>query len=740
MVDAASAQDHRTHLRMRWAAAALVVGALLLAAFGLGELRFNTHYSAYFDPDDPLRRQHQEILDTYNRGDDALLILESLDGNFLDHENYILLEDLSAELADLPGINSVISLAELGINGEQEFADGTIAPSRAQLLEHDRAYGLLISDDARFAVIRVTVELDDFGARSVVAAMDQLRASAAARLEGHAVAVHMSGTLALGEAYVSVVRHDLKIILPALLVIMAVALAVLLGGPASLFVMMPIGALSVVAAFGLAGLIGTELVAINAFIPVIILSISLAGCVHVILRFQTLRRRGVVAASAALRALRDNLLPMSLANATTIVGFLGLALSPSPPVRNVGFLVAAGISLSFLLCVTLLPSLLARLDPIGNRAGALSVPALSLARLGMSRHKSVFVSFALLTVASAWLVLDNEISDDVFEYFPDSHSYHIDTRVVADNLSGVNEVLYSIDAGAADALFNVHAIRDLEAYVAWLRAQPEVIQVTSIAENESLREADRDGRLEERLQNYRRFLDDAGRIDRLVYHEITRDFSATLVAAYLRQLNSSEMIAFEERRKVWTDANLSGYAVTAGGASLMFANLGQKNVRSMIVALSAGLLVAALIFGIVFRSIRIALTGLVCNLFPIIFVYGIWALVGGTLSLGAAVVMGMVLGIVIDDTVYLLAAFQRRRQRASASAVEDGVKTVGPALLVTTLTLVTGLGIGLSSDFGPIWSMAILSIAIISVALLADFLLMPALLGARSLTSKRGNS
>ena len=49
---------------------------------------------------------------------------------------------------------------------------------------------------------------------------------------------------------------------------------------------------------------------------------------------------------------------------------------------------------------------------------------------------------------------------------------------------------------------------------------------------------------------------------------------------------------------------------------------------------------------------------------------------------------------------------------------------------MTTLTLASGLSLGLSSDFGPIWSMSVLSVAIIGTALVVDLLLLPALLPA----------
>ena len=117
-----------------------------------------------------------------------------------------------------------------------------------------------------------------------------------------------------------------------------------------------------------------------------------------------------------------------------------------------------------------------------------------------------------------------------------------------------------------------------------------------------------------------------------------------------------------------------------------------------------------------------------CNLFPVLAVYSLWALVDGRISIGAAVVMGMILGIVVDDTIYLLSTFRRSGVADAGAAAANALVRVGPALVITTITLVAGLSVGLLSEFGPIRNMSILSVTIIAVALGTDLLLLPALL------------
>jgi len=294
----------------------------------------------------------------------------------------------------------------------------------------------------------------------------------------------------------------------------------------------------------------------------------------------------------------------------------------------------------------------------------------------------------------------------------------------------VNEVLYSIDTGERHGLFDASAIEALGRLSTWLGQQAEVNHVVSIANDDVLEEARRAGRLQQRLDFYRDRIDESGGANPLLALEVSADYSSSVVTAYLKHQDSALLIEFDKKVHAWARKNLDGFSIRSGGSALMFANLGEKNIRGMLTALVIALFAAALILGAVFRSARIVWIALVCNTLPILLVYSIWALAIGQISLGAAVVIGMILGIVLDDSIYLLATYHRGLQLGKCKPVSYALCRVGPALVVTTITLVAGLSLGLFSDFSPIWSMSVLSATIIGTALIVDLLLLPALLPA----------
>ena len=96
-----------------------------------------------------------------------------------------------------------------------------------------------------------------------------------------------------------------------------------------------------------------------------------------------------------------------------------------------------------------------------------------------------------------------------------------------------------------------------------------------------------------------------------------------------------------------------------------------------------------------------------------------------------AVVVSMTLGIVVDDTVHFLSKYLRARREKGYSAeqaVTYAFTHVGRALIVSTIVLMVGFGVLMTSPFTMNSDMAMLTTWIICLALVVDFLLLPVLL------------
>ncbi|MGH8560569.1 MAG: MMPL family transporter, partial [Nevskiales bacterium] len=131
------------------------------------------------------------------------------------------------------------------------------------------------------------------------------------------------------------------------------------------------------------------------------------------------------------------------------------------------------------------------------------------------------------------------------------------------------------------------------------------------------------------------------------------------------------------------------------------------------------------------RSWRFGLLTLIPNLLPLGVAFGVWALVNGEIIFTMAVVLNMVVGIIVDDTIHFLNKYLRGRREMKLGR-EDAIRyayhEAGSAMIVTTLILATGFFILAQSAFLPNSTMSLLTTIAIVLALPVDLLLLPTLI------------
>ena len=193
---------------------------------------------------------------------------------------------------------------------------------------------------------------------------------------------------------------------------------------------------------------------------------------------------------------------------------------------------------------------------------------------------------------------------------------------------------------------------------------------------------------------------------------------------------SRELRALDERAQVWLGANAPGLAAEAKGLSIMSAHVSQRSIDSMLSGTIAAMALISFILIFIFRSIRIGLLSLLPNFIPAIMSFGLWGYLVGHVGIASSVVVAIVFGIIVDDTIHFLSTYleARREGLAAADAVRSTFRTVGQALLTTSVVLSAGFLAFATSGFEVSWSLGLLVTMTIIFALAADFLLLPSLL------------
>lgn len=492
---------------------------------------------------------------------------------------------------------------------------------------------------------------------------------------------------------------------------------------------------------GIAGWLEVKISPTTATAPTIIMTMAIADCVHILVTAFHNMQAGQDKRSALLDSLLTNFRPIMITSVTTAIGFASLNFSDAPPFRELGNIVALGVLAAFFFSVTFLPAALMAV-PLGlkRKASRFQNHMDGIADWVIRRRNFLFWLCGLSAVMLIALVPQNELNDEFVKYFDESIDFRTATDFSNGNLTGIYSIEYSIPAADSGGISDPSFLSQLAIFSEWLRTQQEVMHVNTLTDtfkrlNKNMHGDDEDyyhlPQQRELAAQYLLLYEMSLPYGLDLNNQINVDKSATRLTVTVKNLSSNELLALESRIADWLDVNAPAIKTTGASTALMFSHIGKRNIRSMLIGTVIALVVISLILVIAFRSVKFGLISLIPNLVPAGMAFGIWALVTGNVGLSLSVVVGMTIGIVVDDTVHFLNKFllaKRAQGLSSQDAVRYAFGSVGVALWVTSFTLVCGFLVLSLSPFVQNAEMGLMTAITITVALVMDFLFLPPLL------------
>jgi len=743
-------------VRRRWFVIVASILAVLALASGGAKLGFTNDYRVFFQEGNPQVEDYDYLQSTYNQTDGVFIVVAPDDGNVFTKDTLAAVKWLTDEAWQTPYSSRVDSITNFqytyGEDDDLVVRDLVPLPSvlDPQGLSSVKAVALtepllaqrLISVSGHVTGVNITVERPGISpdedmevgtfARELAAELEQ-------KYPGHKV--YLSGVVMLNIAFQESSMNDMASLVPLMFAVVAIMLALFLRSAFGTFSSVLLILMSIMVGMGSAGFLGIQLTPPSASAPTIILTMAVADAVHIMVTFMQSLRQGKTRHEAVVESLRVNMQPVFITSISTVIGFLSMNFSDAPPFHDLGNIVAVGVIGAFILSVTFLPAMLAVLPIKAKQLKQRSNnPMGKLANWVIGKRRGLLTGFTVVTLIGISMVPLNELNDEWASYFDESVQFRIDNDFVSQNLVGTYNIEYGLGSGEAGGIADPAYLKKLDAFAEWARIQPEVTHVSTFTDimkrlNKNLHGDDEAWyKLPQDRELAAQYL--------LLYemslpygldlnNQINLDKSASRLTVTLKDQSTGEMLALEKRLAEWLQVNASELTVHSGSPTLMFAHIGQKNVNSMLLGTTVALVLISLLLMVVLKSVKIGLISLIPNLVPAGIAFGIWGFFVGEVGMSVAMVAGMTLGIVVDDTVHFLSKYLRAR-REKGQNVEDAIRyafnNVGVALAVTTAVLVVGFIILASSSFRLNADMGAVTALTIAIALIIDFLLLPPLL------------
>ncbi|MAM87037.1 efflux RND transporter permease subunit [Allohahella sp. A8] len=746
----------------RWALAIASVLVIVLAALGLPKLQFESSYKIFFSPENP-QLMAQDLLErTYTKDDSVMFVFELADGKVFTPDTLSMLRSFTDEAWQIPYSLRVDSLTNYQYSrGEaddlivedfitddvleaDEDREAELARKQTLALSEPQLVHNLVSDKAHTTAVLVTLQLPDVQADAdeataeVVSYARELAGKYEAAHKG--LKVHMIGQTIVNATFVEMSSYDSMVLIPIMLLVIVGFLVLLLKSFMGMLATLVIIISSVVFTQGVTGWIGYSLNQVNVASPIIILTLAVCDCVHILNTYFHQLAEGDRKLAAMKESLRVNLKPVILTSVTTAVGFASMNFSDSPPFRELGNIAAIGVMAACVLSLTLFPALMVLL-PIGKAARTEGRFKLSRFVPNLLRFENLYF-YGSLAVAGILIVFlfKNELNDDTIAYFHEEVPFRQAADFTQANLTGFDTISYSLDSGSESGISDPAFQAKVDAFAEWYLAQPEVVHVSVFTDvikrlNKNLHADDEAYyRLPESKELASQYL--------LLYemslpygldlnNQINVDKSALKMTVRIKDQKAQELINIEERAQGWLDKNAPELKTPGASISIMFAHIGQRNINSMLIGSLMALVLVTLTLMLALKSVKYGLISLLPNAFPAAIAFGIWGIFVGEVNLAVAVIFAITLGIVVDDTVHFITKYLRgvREHHLKAEqAIGYAFDIVGKALIITTVVLAAGFFVLSQSSFAVNSSMGLMVSMTIIIALIWDFIFLPILL------------
>ena len=735
----------------RWPVLSLCIALMVLAGSGGRFLEFSNNYRVFFGKDNPELLAFEDFQTTYTKNDNIIFVIQPSDGQVFSPRIAEAIEQITERAWKIPyaiRVDSITNFQHSWADGDDLTVEDLIRNGRAlsaEELEHKKVVALaepllrgnLISDDADTTGINVTLQYPEKRLEEVPEAVAVARRIVAEMSNIYPdVTFALSGLSMLNNAFAESGQKDLQTLVPlmyaVLILIMVLTLRSFSGSVATLVVI----GFSSITAVGLAGFVGIKLTPISAVAPTIILTLAIADSIHILITMQKKMRHGLTKSSALVESIRVNLIPVTITSLTTIVGFLGLNFSDTPPFWDLGNITAMGIAAAWFYSLMLLPAV-ASLLPFraryvnGRETAGVQGIINRFADFVTRYYRLVGWGATVLVLAALLLIPRIELNDEWIKYFDHRMQFRNDAEFTMEHLNGIYQVEFSVGAGEEGGISNPAYLRHLDTFTSWLRAQEETTHVYSYAD--IVRRLNRNMHGDDPMWN--RIPEDRQLAAQyLLLYELSLPFgldlndrinvdkSATRVTVSLPEISTVRMRDFINRSRNWLEENTPTYMhAEPTSASVMFSYISERNIHSMLRGNAMALGLIALIMVFTLRSWKLGMLSLIPNTLPIAVTFGLWALFVGKVGMAAATVTSTSLGIIVDDTVHFLAKYIRARREdglSSPEAVKAAFDTVGKAIVVTTAILTLGFSVLATSTFAINSQMGLMTAMAMVVALI----------------------
>lgn len=732
-----------------------VLAAILLLtlgfALGLDSLGFKSDYREFFEKTDPHRIVFDEMQDEFGSSDNIMFLLAPKSQNIYSQEVLQAVYELTDAAWQTPFSYRVDSLSnyQFSWSEQDDLMVEDLVPDPDALdpqklgwiqqaaFDEPGILGRLVNQAGSVTAVNILVNVRDKPASAeedAVAFAYQLKSQFEQRYPD--LQLYLLGEVMVNATFNELYKEDMTVLVPVMIALILLMAMVALKSIYAAIIILIVVLATLLISLGSLGWLEISLTSPSSAAPIIIATLAIADSVHVLSHYLKLRLTEPNNVVALSKALNENAKAVFYTSVTTIVGFLSLNASDSPPFQDLGNFVSVGVAVALILTFTLLPALIL----IFPLKGGATLHYLNWGKwtVKVQRVKQTVLLVTLMVlIVSGFGMAKNQFNDDWVAYFDQDVPFRQAVDFSEQTLNGTTTLEFVF---SGESITKPDFLVQVDNFAHWLKKQPETRHVFSFTDIFKRLNKNMHG---DNPAHYR--LPDSRELAAqylLLYEmslpfgldintQISLDKQSMRLSATFANLSSSQLLAVEARiaQQLLTKHPQLKYKISS--PSSIFAHLSFSNIRGMLAGTAIAVLIIALILALALRSWKLGLLSIIPNMLPAFVAFGVWGVVIGEINLGLSIVTSMTMGIVVDDTVHFLTHYKYAIEHCGCDrqdALTRALQQSGHAIIVTTLILMLGFVVLATSDFSVNANLGILTAVTLAIAIIGDLIVLPALL------------
>ena len=509
---------------------------------------------------------------------------------------------------------------------------------------------------------------------------------------------------------------------------------------------------------GLISWLGWKVTVVSANFIALLMIIGISLTVHLVVRYREIASKfnDLSHNDVIKKTLSQMFLPCLYTALTTMVAFASLIISDIRPIIDFGLLMVLSISIAFIVSFVFFGSLSSLMgknlkDTKIDYSSGFTTWINSL----VVRFKNIILLISLLAFIFAFVGINKlSVENKFIDYFKPSTEIYKGLSLIDKKLGGTAPLDIIISAPKEDTYleddfddfddfgvetdeygywFNSQNLGRLEEIHDYLEGRPEIGKVLSVSSATKLAEIVKGEKLDDlELALLRKVLPEDINNQLLSSYISDDDNQVRLSARVIESLDglNRKNLIEEVKKDLVNDFELSEDQFYLSGISVIYNNLLQSLFQSLIGSLLIVFSAIFLMFIILFRSLYMALIAMIPNLLSAASVLGIIGWSGIPIDIMTVTVAAISIGIGVDNTIHYVHRFLKEYEQEQNYdlAIKNSHSTIGRAMFYTSLTIVLGFMILVSSNFNPSVFFGIFTSFSMVVAILAALMLLPVLI------------